>query len=46
VFRLFLCVSLSVRTLLSATASKSSGKKAQKWNDFFEYSSDVFEITP
>jgi hypothetical protein len=46
VFRLFLRVSLSVRTLLSGIASEKSGKKTQTWNDFFEYSNDVFEVPP
>lgn len=46
VFHVFLRVSLSVRTLLSAIASEKRGKKAQKWNDYFEYNNDVFEIPP
>jgi len=46
VFRLFLRVSLSVRNLLSGITSEKSGKKAQTWNDTFEYSNDVFEIPP
>ena len=43
-FRLFVRVSLSASTLLSGVTSEKSGKKAQTWNDSFEYSNDVYEI--
>ena len=51
VFCLLLRVPLSVRALLSGSASEKNGKKNNylanmEWFFFFEYSNDVFEITP